>query len=302
MKITRAFVSLLIAISGVSAWGGSVETRFTEEEERVPVNLFSIDTGYVFESELSFDDDDDDNLGDQDAFNLSFEYAHRFHLTGPWHLRAGIAYQRFEFGETSAPVPDQLHSLAAVISLDYMVGKDVGLFLQIRPGFYAEDDFHGDSFDIPITLARAWVLRPQKLFVITGVTAAFLRGELPVLPVLGVIWHFDPRWTLHAVVPEPRIIFRASRNVQFWGGAQLTGGSFRTNADDDIVPQKLSNAVVDYTDIRLGGGVSFRLLDAVALDLGGGYSIQRRFNFARADDDFDADGAPYLRAGLKAEF
>ena len=42
--------------------------------------------------------------------------------------------------------------------------------------------------------------------------------------------------------------------------------------------------------------------DAIDLDLGGGYSIQRRFNFDRADLDYKTDPAPYLRLLVKAEF
>jgi len=283
-------------------WAGSVETRFVadEETEKTPLDLFDLESSYVFGSELS--EDDDDNFEDQDAFSFRVEYAHRFHLSGRWYLRAGVAYDRFDFGGTSAPVPNQLHSLAGVISLDYMVGADRGAFLEFRPGFYAQDEFRSESFDVPITLARAWVLQPKKLFLITGVNVAFLRGQFPVLPLIGIVWHPCDQWVLYGVVPEPRLIYMPNKKLDLWIGGEIAGGSFRTNRSDTIVPQRLSNAQVDYTEYRAGLGLVLHATDSVDLDIGGGYSFQRRFNFERAGEEFTADPAPYVRVAVKAAF
>jgi len=284
-----------------SAFAGSVETRFVADEtEKTPLNVFDLESSYVFDSDLSGDNDDD--FGDQDAFSFRAEYSRRFRLTGRWYLRAGVSYDRFDFGETSGPVPEQLHSLAAVISIDYMVGADRGAFLEFRPGFYAEDDFHGDSFDVPMTLARAWVLQRDKLFLITGVNVAFLRGQFPVLPIIGVVWHPCEQWLLYGVLPDPRLVYMPNKKLNLWIGGELSGGSFRTNRSDTIFPQKLSNAVVDYSEYRAGLGLVWHATDSIDLDLAGGYAFLRRFNFERADEDFSADPAPYVRVALKAEF
>jgi hypothetical protein len=82
----------------------------------------------------------------------------------------------------------------------------------------------------------------------------------------------------------------------------LTGGSFRTNRDDTIVPHKLSGAQVDYSDYRVGGGFIYSPCAAITIDLGGGYSLQRKFDFYRADMTYKTDGAPYLRLEFKAKF
>jgi hypothetical protein len=297
-KLLFAAVAFSWALS--SAQAGSVETRFVADRsaEKTPLDTFHVEGSYVFESKLS----NDVSYGDQSASEFELEYSHRFHLSGRWYLRAGFNYNRFDFGSTSAPVPDHLQSLGALLSIDYMVGADRGAFLEIRPGFYGEDDFREESFDIPITLARAWVLKPEKLFLITGVNVAFLRGEYPVLPVAGLVWHMSDQWLLYGVVPEPRLVYMPNKRLDLWVGGQLTGGSFRTNRDDSIVPHKLSNAQVDYSDYRAGVGFVWHATDAIDLDFGGGYSIQRRFYFDRAGEDFTTDPAPYLKIALKAEF
>jgi hypothetical protein len=38
------------------------------------------------------------------------------------------------------------------------------------------------------------------------------------------------------------------------------------------------------------------------IDLGAGYSLQRKFDFHRADIDYKTDAAPYLRLEFKAKF
>jgi hypothetical protein len=300
-KLSVFCAALALSFAFSSARAGSVDTHFVADrsEEKTPLDLFSFEGSYVFESKLSHDDFE---FGDQTASELEIEYSHRFHLTGRWYLRAGLNYNRFDFGSTAAPVPNHLQSFAALLSIDYMVGPDRGAFLELRPGFYGQDDFREEAFDMPITLARAWVLRPNKIFLITGVNYAFLRGELPVVPVVGLVWHISDQWLLYGVVPEPRMIYMPNKKLDLWVGGQLTGGSFRTNRNDTIVPRSLSNAQVDYSDYRASAGLTWHACDAVDLEIGGGYSIQRRFNFERAGEDFTTDPAPFVKLALKAEF
>lgn len=268
-------------------------------EARPALDIFSADASYVFESKLH---DHGVNFGDQDAFSGSLEYSHRFFLAGKIYLRAGFSYQRFEFGNTFAPVPDHLQSIAGLVKLEYLVGNDVGAFLEFRPGFYTEDHIGISSFDVPITGGRVFVLQPEKLFLFVGANVAFLRGEYPILPVAGLVWRPNKQWTVNAIVPEPRLIYSPNDRLSFWLGGQLTGGSYRTDRDNTIFPVKLRNAAVDYSEYRAGVGIEFHPTNAVSLNVGGGYVFTRRFNFERADEEFKADGAPYLRAALHAEF
>ena len=90
--------------------------------------------------------------------------------------------------------------------------------------------------------------------------------------------------------------------MDLWIGGQITGGSFRTEENTNIFPAKLNHAEVDYSDYRAGAGLVWHATDAIDLDIGGGYSIQRRFNYERADVDFKTDPAPYLRLLVKLEF
>lgn len=283
------------------ARAGSVETHFVSDDQKTPLDLFSLEGGYVFESKLT---DDNARYGKQDAFEVEAEYSHRFHISGKWYFRAGLNYNRFDFGGTSAPVPDRLESVGGLFSIEYCVDGERGAFLEVRPGFYGTDlnHFGSDSFDALITLGRAWVLQKDKIFLFTGVNTSFLRGEFPVIPLAGLVWHFDEHWLLYGVLPEPRVVYMPNKKLDIWVGGQLTGGSFRTEENNNIFPRKLSHAVVDYSDYRAGAGIVWHASNAIDLDLGGGYSVERRFNYERAGEEFTSDPAPYLRLFVKAEF
>jgi hypothetical protein len=301
--LARIFFLVLLCLAGTRAWGisirGQVESMGAEDKpEPVSLNLIEIESSYVLGSDLHRDG----NFGDQDAIQNFFSYTRRIQLKGNLYLHLGIDYARFDFSTTGAPVPDHLQSVAGVIGIDYMQGNDVGAFLQVKPGFYTEDNFDSAAFDAPITLGRIFVLQPDHLYLFTGVNAAFLRGQFPVIPLVGLIWMPDDHWKVLGILPEPRVIYTASDKISFWGGGELVGGSFRTDRNDAIVPAKLNGAEVDYSEYRVGGGFIYSPCDNVSVDLGGGYSIRREFDYHRADIKYKADGAPYLRIEVKANF
>jgi hypothetical protein len=276
----------------------AVESVGDDKPEAVSRDLFEFESSYVFGSDLHRGG----SFGDQDALSNSFSYGHRFLVNGHIYLHLGVSYDRFDFGTTGAPVPDHLQGVAGTIALEYMHGNDIGAFIQVKPGFYTENDFNSASFDAPITVGRIFVLQEDKLYVFAGANASFLRGQYPVIPLAGIIWLPNERLRFLALLPEPRIIYSPCNKLDFWVGGQLTGGSFRTDHDDTIVPHKLSNAQVDYSDYRVGGGLIYSPNDSIMVDFGGGYSLQRKFDFNRADMTFKTDGAPYLRLEVKANF
>ena len=303
MKNAARFLFLvLVSFSLSRAWAfsipGEVESITEEKPEAVSRDLVEFESSYVFGSDLHRAG----SFGDQDAIANSFSYGHRFLLNGHFYLHVGIDYNRFDFSQTGAPVPTHLQSVAGVIGIDYMHNNDVGAFIQVKPGIYTEDNFGSAAFDAPITLGRIFVLQPDRLYLFTGVNAAFLRGRYPVIPLVGLIWMPNDHWKVLGVLPEPRFIYSPNDKFDFWAGGELVGGSFRTDRNSAIVPAKLNGAEVDYSEYRVGGGFIFSPCNNVSIDLGGGYSIRREFDFYRADLRYKVDGAPYLRVEFKAKF
>jgi hypothetical protein len=298
----RLLFLVLIFFASSRTWAASikenVESIAEQKTEAVSLDLVEIDSSYVFGSDLHRGG----SFGDQYAIGSSFSYGHRFFLSGHLYLHLGVSYERFDFGSTGAPVPEHLQAVAGTIGVDYMHNNDVGAFIQVKPGFYTENDFDSASFDAPITLGRIFVLQPDRLYVFVGANASFLRGRFPVIPLAGLIWMPNDKWKIMGILPEPRVIYSPCDKFDLWVGGQLTGGSFRTDRNDTIFPHKLSGAQVDYSDYRVGGGFVYSPCDAVTVDLGGGISLQRKFDFYRAGMTYKTDPAPYLRLEVRAKF
>ena len=270
----------------------------TQTSQAVPLDLFKIESGYVFKSDLNHGG----SFGKQDELQNSFEYGHRIQLAGNYYLRLGLSYDRYDFGSTSAPVPDHLQSIAGVFGVEYMHGGDVGAFLQVRPGFYFQNEIGLSSFDVPITLGRIFVVKEKKLYIMGGAYASFLRGGFPVLPLVGVIWIPSDHIRLMAVFPEPQLVYSVSNNLNLWIGGEFAGGSYRTDQNDSIRPTKLSGAQVNFSDYRAGAGLTYTVSKSLSLEVGAGYSLQRQFDFARAGETYRTDPSPYLRVVLSAAF
>jgi hypothetical protein len=266
--------------------------------ETTPLDLFKFEEGYVFESDLNHGG----SFGRQDEIQTELEYGHRIRLSGNLYLHVGFSYDRYDFGSTSAPVPNHLQAIAGVFGFDFMRGKDVGAFFQVRPGFYTQNDIGISSFDAPITLGRIFTIQEDKLYIFAGAYASFLRGGFPVLPLAGVIWIPCNQVRVMAVLPEPKVIYSPTKRLNLWAGGELVGGSFRSDRNDGIQPGKLRGAQVDFSEYRAGIGLAYALSDNVSVDAGAGCSIQRQFDFGRAGETFRTDPAPYVRLQMSAAF
>ncbi len=299
---TIAFVTLLTAAAHAGA--PIVEDKVMPTPEVVPLNTLRVKSSYVFESDF---DRGNDAAGD--VWSNSVEFGRRFPIglpwspaaDGAWYMRLGAEYNRFDFGHSgNLPLPDRLQSFAGVIALEYFVRGEVGFLLETAPGFYFEDDVSAEAFDAPTKLAAAYRVN-DRFFLVGGVSYSGLRSY-PFLPVLGFLWRVSDQWTIRALVPEPRVIFRANESLAFWAGGELAGGAFRTD-DDNSRPSRLRNATLSYSEWRAGAGVTIGDPDRLAFELAGGYAFNRKFDYHRAEDVYNtAEGAPYIKATLRASF
>src|SRR5689334_8144124 len=257
LRFAVGSLALALALAHAGSEDDGKATVITQQTEAVPLDLFKFESGYVFESDLNHGG----SFGKQDEIQNEFEYGHRIQLTGNYYLHLGISYDRYDFGSNGAPVPNHLQSIAGVMGIDYMHGKDVGAFLEIRPGFYFQNDVNSASFDVPITIGRIFVVKEDQFYVFAGLHVAFLHGRFPVLPLAGVIWIPNDKLRLMALAPEPKLIYSPTKKLDLWLGGELVGGSFRTDHNEGIQPAKLRGAQVDFTDYRAGVGLTYEISD-----------------------------------------
>lgn len=318
MKKLPLLASVAAAIGlASSAMAGTVTMNYKADKKAVqPVEcppealtVIHAHSDYVWRSSVDRGD------GTQDAIHNSIELGQRIPLggflggwphaeCGNWFLRFGAAYERFDFGtDNETRLPDRLQSIAGVVALEYLVKGDTAIFLESRPGVYFQHDINTGAFDAPTTLAAAIpVFGGDRFYLVVG-AAGSLLWNYHVLPFVGAVWHINDQWDLRAVLPEPRLTYKVTEKLHFYVGGELVGGGFKTDRRyiQDNPRRSLSGTTVTYTDVRAGGGITWEC-KPFSVDLGAGASLQRQFDYERANETYETDPAPYVKLTVKAEF
>ena len=221
-------------------------------------------------------------------------------------LRLGLQTERyaFSFGDFAA-IPDDLHSTALIIGLDTQLSDSILIRVEAQPGFYGTDfdDFGQDTFNVPLIIGGTYIYSSNLQFVF-GIGVDALR-QTPILPGGGVRWKFAPQWTLNAVAPTPRLEYEPNSNLLFFGGADLRLTSYRVEKNFGTLRGNtaLNHASISYEELRVGGGLEWKLSTAVKFSFEGGYIPFRNFDFHRTQVRYHQDGgAPYARIGFHAAF
>src|SRR5213076_1500370 len=98
MKNIQAFFVFLFLAAVTSAFAGpptiEAQPAPTPAEEN-HLNMFDYEMDYTFKSNFY---DVHGDFGNGSSLYNDFSYSHRFLVTGKWYFRAGVEYERFDFG------------------------------------------------------------------------------------------------------------------------------------------------------------------------------------------------------------
>jgi hypothetical protein len=219
-------------------------------------------------------------------------------------LRFGAEWQRFSFTETkTVALPDVLQQISAVIGCDYQLADQWLTRLEVEPGIYGDFRPVGwRSFDAPLVLGAAY-LKSADLQWFFGLRVD-ARSRYPVLPAAGVRWKFADEWTLNLQFPHPRLEYDLNSQLQVYCGAGIKAGTFVVGdhfGDDRGLP-KLNRATVDYFEVQVGAGGSWKLLPNVTLEVEGGYLLYRSWDFFDEHVRLHSREAPFVQAACSGRF
>ena len=315
MRITVTAVALCLFLVAGKAFAVQVETYSTSNKESKDVALVEAQSSFPFEfdAEGTYVGNGDVQRGERgDMVIRDFHETQgqiRFVLTPMTKigiLRLGLQTERysFSFGGT-APIPDNLHSTNLIIGLDTELSDSFLIRVEAQPGFYGTDfdDFGRDTFNVPFLIGGTYIYSSNLQFVF-GIGFDALR-QTPVLPGGGVRWKFAPQWTLNAVVPTPRFEYEPNSSLLIFAGADARLSSYRVEKNFGTLrgDPSLNHAAISYEELRLGGGLDWKLSTAIKLSFEGGYIPYRNFDFHRTQvRDHQDGGAPYARIGFHAAF
>src|SRR5436853_1261257 len=300
-NIRLFFISLFLsaaasAIAGPPTYEAQPPPTPADENHR---DLFDYEMDYTFSSNF-FDVNGD--FGHGDSLYNDFSYAHRFLITGKWYFRAGVEYERFDFGGTDNGLPDHLQTVHALLALEYVVHDHAGAGIEIDPGPYFQNNIRGDTIDVPWKVFVSFPLKKDKIFGVIGVGGAINQSPV-VAPGGGLIWLFTDKFRLEGVFPKPALVYNPNDDWEFRIFGNLFYESFRT--DDVITPERklqVHNAWVQYSEDRVGVLAKYSGFKPFNIKLGAGCTVKRDFDFFRAEASAKTSLAPYVQVEIEARF
>jgi hypothetical protein len=260
-------------------------------------DLFSYETTYTFRSDFK-----ESKLGSGDSLYDDFSYDHRFLVTGKWYFRAGVEYERYDFGNSENGLPNHLQAVSGHLAYEYVVKDFAGAGIEIDPGVYFQNRVTGDAFDIPWKIFVSFPLKRDKIFGVIGLGGGIYQDPI-VVPGCGIIWLFSDKLRLQAVFPKPALVYQPNDDWDLSIMGELNYTSFRT--DDVLTTERklqLHNAVVQYSEDRAGVQVGYSGFKPFKIIAGAGVTVERNFDFFRANQSKRTDPAPYLRIAAEAKF
>ena len=300
MKKIPVLVASLFLSASASVMAGTATFEAqpgpTPEEENSR-DLFSYETTYTFQSDFK-----ESKLGRGDSLYDDFSYDHRFLITGKWYFRAGVEYERYDFGGSDNGLPDHLQAAYGHLALEYVVKDHASAGLEIDPGAYFQDNVTGDAFDIPWKIFVTFPLKKDKIFAVIGVGGGINQQPI-VAPGGGIIWLISDKLRLQGVFPRPALVYQPNDDWDFRLTGELSVTSFRT--DDVLTTERklqLHNAIVQYQEDRAGAQVAYSGFKPFKIIAGAGVTIRRDFDFFRANQAKKTDPAPYVRIAMEAKF
>ncbi|HEY4273247.1 MAG TPA: hypothetical protein VGM65_14710 [Candidatus Udaeobacter sp.] len=301
MKICQRLLILFACVGVASAVAGPANVELQPPPAPADENshdLFSYETTYTFDSDFK-----ESKLGHGDSLYNDFSYDHRFLITGKWYLRLGVEYERYDFDGTNNGLPDHLQAATGHFAFEYVVKDFPGLSIELDPGVYFQDNATWNAFDVPGKVYVTFPLKKDKVFAVVGLGWGQFQDP-PVAPGGGIIWVISDKLRLQGVFPRPALIYQPNDDWDLRLIGELNYTGFRT---DDVVSHtehklNLHDAVVQYSEDRAGVQVGYSGIKHLKLIAGAGVTVQRDFDFFRANQSKRTDPAPYLRIAAEAKF
>lgn len=266
------------------------------------------DKPFEWRTELSFAGSSDlregtINRGDLRHHSFRLDGVHTVPLGNGANYLIGASWRRFEFSDSSAPIPESLDALTMKLGYSRPLSPQWTVLTEIDPGLYTDfKDISGDDFNAPVGLRVAYAVS-RELQWLFGMNVDF-RSSNPVIGGFGVRWQFARDWTLAFIIPEPRVEYALSPSVRLTAGASLRGGTFRVaeNFGRRRGRAELDNQDIDFREITAGFGARWEVKPGLNVSATAGWMIDRRFEFDERDLLLNGDGAPLLRLSVIGTF
>ena len=229
-------------------------------------------------------------LGDLDNINSHFDYVISPQVKDGVLLRFGIDSERNSFGlPNKSPLPNTLQSANLIIGADLALTDKILFRIELHPGYYGDNgDITSSDIDVPVQFGATY-LYSKDLQIILGGQFDY-KSDVPFIVVPGIRWQFADKWVLSAIPPKPQLQYELSNALTLYAGAEILAGTYELNdqfgsAHSDVTiggeGGNLNGKIMDFTEVRLGVGTTWKFMPNLSLDVSGGYIAYREFAYSR---------------------
>jgi hypothetical protein len=278
---------------------------------------FSLEGAYAGESTMK---QGDAKLGGVDNLYSHLDYVISPQITDNILLRFGVDAEHNSFSiHDGAALPNTLESANAIIGADFTLSDQIIVRAELHPGIYTDStNITGNDFDMPLQIGGTYLW--NKDFQLIFGLQIDPKSAFPILGLPGFRWQFADKWVLSAIPPKPQLQYLLNKSVTLYTGVELIGGTYQLNNDfgnshgHGNLPgtANFNGNVVDFAEVRVGAGVTWKFQPNMSLDFSGGYMPYRtldihpdKFGYDRNVTEFHnniGNGAPYVEMGISGSF
>src|SRR5512133_244648 len=232
--------------------------------------------------------------------NTDLKYAASLQVSKDLLLRLGAEWQSLTFpAPRASATPPSLQQANLIIGLDYQLAEQWLMRAELQPGLYGDlRRLDGRRFDAPFLLGFVYLIDADLQWMI-GLRVD-LKSQYPVFPAAGVRWQFTDFWTLDLMLPNPRLEYDVNSKLQTYFGAAILAGTYvvSDHFGDDRGLRQLNHATLDYTELRLGPGLLWKVRPDLTLEAEAGYVVYRSWDFFDQNINQTGHPVPYLQLGI----
>ncbi|HEY0256286.1 MAG TPA: DUF6268 family outer membrane beta-barrel protein [Candidatus Methylacidiphilales bacterium] len=315
-------VAVCCSLTAAAAWADPKDdlapTVSAPEESSIPISQeFLINGSYTGNSTTKQGSAKLGGVGDS---NAHVDYVISPTIKDGFLLRFGVDAERDSFNlPASAPLPNTLQSLNAIIGTDLAFGDKTIVRFEVHPGIYNDSmNVTANDIDAPIQIGGTY-LYSKDLQLIFGLQID-VKSNYPIIGLPGIRWQFADKWVLSAIPPKPQLQYQLNNALTLYTGLEILAGTYQLDKDfgnthghgNGNNDAQFNNNIVDYTELRAGVGFTYKFTPNLTLDVSGGYMPYREFDVHPSQIGFDqhdntfhnnvGDGAPYAEAGISGSF
>ena len=142
----------------------------------------------------------------------------------------------------------------------------------------------------------------KNLILNLGVIYSNTIGINAPIPIAGLVWKPDQKWTLNIGFPMFDLKYQASDKTEIGANLFIAGENFTLT--DKLVFNNQNSPIDNVSIMNIGGGLFLNqnITKKLILNVNTGYAFHRKFEFKDGSDkitDFNLDNNLFIKAGFK---